>query len=843
MQADTPLILRAHPFTVDTGVYPVRGGQTLQAMLLEGSRGRDIGPTVRVEIGGYEVPRELWANVRPKAGVPIHCTVMPAGGGGGSKILRTVLLVALTYFTAGVASGAFLSGVSVAGLSGATLAAGISMVGMLAINALVPPPKPPSFGGGSAGDAPGRWNALTGSSNQMTQYGAIPFVLGECKVFPPHAAMPYSEVLGDVTYQRLMFDLGHDWGGPDDSTVYMSVTDIKIGETDIASFSEVEYEITKEPTLYTSDVNEVAVSAALNVADEVVTVERTTDAGIDEVSIDLVFPQGLFGYDDTGKQIIATGHISVQYREHGTSTWLTPSDGLRVQGATGSAAALSIKGARNPFAVGVAFNVVNNPAVSYDLKVTRNATSWGAAATGNRIGDATWTVLRSITRTNPSTTGTVKLCMRIKSSEQLNGVLQTLSCVVHQRIPVYDPVTETWGAPELTCNTAWVYAWLLRECHGIKTHVADSRLDLDNIAAYADFCTTHGFETRGTCDSRTTARALIDDVLAGGLGAITSRDGKYGVLFDDGSTLPTMVFTPLDSSNFRGSRVFNRLPHALKVRFRNPNALWETDEIIVLDDGYSLDGVDARGNPSSDPEPTDFETLELRMSCDAHSAWRIGRFHLGQAKFRPTTYQWDTDIANFASTRGDCVHVAHDVNEWGAGWGRVMSLVAGGEGGAAATLTLDEIITTVAGTNYSVRIRLNDGSSVTATATPHSVETTTFYLGTLPTGVNSGDVVVVGETSQETAKLLLTGIKPGADFSATLTAVAYSDELAPYWANPPVTIASAVTGATYRDPPPAPNITIIVADALNEEPDDAGIVTSQVTLYSPRVGGFLRLAA
>ena len=845
MSADTPLILRAHPFTQDTGVYPVRGGQTLQAMLTEGARGRDIGPTVRVEIGGYEVPRELWAKVRPKAGVPIHCTVMPAGGnGGGSKILKTVLLVALTYFTAGMATGAVTY--SLFGLSAAASAGLVYMVGSLAINALIPPPKPASFGSSDAGAAPGRWNMLTGTSNQIAQYGAIPFTLGECKVFPPHAAMPYTEVLGDTSYQRLMFDLGHDWGGPDDTTVYMDVTDIKIGDTAISSFTEVDYEITKVPTLYTSDINEVVIAAALASADEPISVERTTDSSIDEISLDIVFPQGLFGVSDTGGTISATVNITVEYRETGTSTWIPapaiPASGGRTYGMSGISGDLSsatIRGTgRDPFAVGAAWPVVNN-ASSYDVKVTRNSTNWGSAAEGNRVGDAQWAVMRSITNTNPSTTGTVKLCMRIKSTDQLNGTLQTLSCVVHQKVPVYDAGTETWGAPELTYNTAWVYAWLLRECPGLSTHVPDSRIDLDSLVDYAAFCEANGFETRGVVDASTTARALLDDVLACSLGAISHRDGKYGVLFDDGSTLPTMTFTPLDSRNFRMSRVFTRLPHALKVRFRNPEADWEIDEIIVLNDGYSLDGVDARGNPSADPEPSIFETLELRMSCDAHSAWRIGRMHFAQAKFRGTNYEWDTDIANLGCTRGDCVHVAHDVPEWGDGWGRVVSLVPGGEGGAAATLVLDEIVTTTDGSSYSVRIRHNDGSSEVIAATPHSVETTTFYLASLPVGtVNAGDVVVVGETSQVTEVLLLTGIKPGSDLSATMTAVAFSDEVAAYWADPPAVIPSAITGISYREAPPAPNITVIVSSTMNETPDDAGISAPQVQLRIPRVSGY-----
>lgn len=847
MQADNPLILRPHPFTTDTGVYPVRAGQTLQAMLTQASRGRDIGPTVRVEIGGFEVPRHLWAKVKPKAGVPIHATVMPAGGGNGRKLLRTVLLVALTVFTAGVASGAYLAGVSVAGLSGAALAAGISILGSLAINALIPPPSPNLGGAGAAGAAPGRWNELTGSSNNANPYGPIPLVLGESVWFPPHAAAPYREVVGDDTYLHMMFDLGHDYGGPDDPIIYMEVDQKKIGNTDLSEFTEVEHEITKgQSSLYPADVNEVVISAALNVADEPISITRTTDAGIDEISLDIVFPQGLFGYNDQGTTITAIAGVTVEFAEAGSGVWTTVDSSLSGARMAGAGSA-GIRGTgKKPFAVGYAWPVVNNPSIAYDVRVTRNSTNWGTAASGSRIGDAQWTVLRSITNTNPSNTGTVKLYMRIKSSDQLNGVLQSFSCRVRQKIPVYDPGTETWGAPELTNNPAWVYAWLLRSCPSLSTHVADTRIDLDGIVAFAEFCTANSFEVRGVVDSRTTARQLLDDVLSCSMGALTMRDGRYGVLFDDGNTLPSMVFTPLDSRNFRGSRVFTRIPDALKVRFKNPAADWEIDEIIVLNDGFSHDGVDARGNPSSDPEPEVFETLELRMCCDAHQAWALGRFHFAQAKFRSTVYEWETDIANFACTRGDCVHVAHDVTEWGAGWGRVQSLVAGGEGGAAATLTLDETVTTVTSTSYSVRIRLNDGSSVTAGATPHSVETTTFYLDSLPAGVNTGDVCVIGETSNETAKLLLTGVKPGADFSATLSAVAYSPEVAAFWANPPATIASAITGATYRDPPAPPDLTVIVSSLVNETPDDGGIHQPEVHVRIPRRGGYLtipRLAA
>jgi hypothetical protein len=413
-----------------------------------------------------------------------------------------------------------------------------------------------------------------------------------------------------------------------------------------------------------------------------------------------------------------------------------------------------------------------------------------------------------------------------------------MSCVVHQKIPVYDAGTETWSAPTLNYNPAWVYAWLLRSCPALSVHVPDSHIDLASLSAFADFCTANEFEVRGVADARTTVRALLDEVLSCALGALSMRDGRYGVVFDDGSTLPTMVFTPLDSRGFSVSRMFSRLPHALKVRFRNPAAYWEIDEVLVLDDGYSYRGVDARGVASSDPEPTEFETLELRMACDAFTAWRAGRFHLAQAKFRPNRYRWETDIANIGCCRGDVVHVAHDVTEWGTGWSRVVSLSAGALNGDAATLVLDERIVTDPALSYSVRLCRDDLTSEVVAAVPHSPETETFYLASLPTGINPGDVAVLGQTDSETVKLLVTGVQPAADLAAAMTAVQYDARVAPYWADPPEIIVSEVSGTAYRDPPNAPVITVVVSDEVNDTRDDAGVADPQVHVRIDKPSGY-----
>lgn len=842
------LVIRPHPFSQDHGIAYARAGLTVQQMLDGIMEGAEVAPTVRIEIGGREVPRQLWAKVRPKAGHAIHVTRMPAGG-SGKKWLRTILMIVVMVV-------AWQVGLQMAGTWGLTAtqwSAAIYMVGSLLVNALVPPPLPKLGGTGNLGDD-GQLNMLTGSSNQLNPYGPIPLVIGESRIFPPHAAMPYSEAVGRYQYQRLMFDLGYG---------DLEVSDIRIGDTPLSEYEDVEYEITKTPTLYTDDVNEQTISAQMNDGDDVV---RTTAPNVDEISLDIVFPQGLFGVDKKGNLTQAYASLDIQYRKVGTSVWLNGpaptgvSVGPRprvvfIRYRIGITLPFQIYSPdRKPFAASYAWSV---PKGQYEVRVTRGTTSWNGAEANSQIGDGVWSVLRSIRTTNPSRTGTTKLCMRIRASEQLNGTLQTLSCLVRQKIPVYDAQTATWSAPQFNLNPAWVYHWLLTECPAFAVHVPPERVDLPSLIDYAAFCTQHDFEVRGTLDVRTTARQLIDDVLACALGAVTLRDGKYGVLFDHGDTVPTMVFTPLDTKGFSAARIFTRIPHALRVRFRNPAADWQMDEILVVDDGYAYRGRDSRGNLVDDlrrsvsddvrvtsdgtvravgdelNEPTEFETIELRMAADAHQAWRVARHHFAQAKYRPNTYTWETDVANLACVRGDLVHVAHDVTEWGDGWGLISQI-------DGATLTLDETVTLDAGVTYSARIRRNDGTSeVHALTGVVDGPTNTITLTSAPDGANVGDLVVIGETTRETKALLITGIQPATDLGARITAVEYDARVAPYWTNPPDELFSEVTGTAYRDPPPPPNITVIVSNAINDTPNDGGVTTPEVHIGVQPPGGYL----
>lgn len=801
MSDTATLIARPHPFSQRPAIVQVKAGRNLREILREAVDGAPLPDTLRVEVGGLEVPRAWWGRLKPKAGTQIHCTAMPAGGGGG-KLLRIVLMVVIivvAWYVAPLILAA-MPGLAAAGVTTAMVASGLTMLGTMVMNALVPPPKPKMDA--SAQGAVERQFALTGTQNNANPYGVVPLVIGEMRFFPCHAAFPYTEEAGADKYLRMLLDLGHG---------DIDVSDIRIGETPIGSYEGVEYEITTTPTLYTDDIYEDPVGATLNDGD---VIQRTTQPQADEIGVVIDF-QGLYGADKKGKIKQATASIAFQYRAVGASTWI---DAPITAGRRQNWNAGSVKTSnRNPFTVAVWWKVTPG---QYEVRISRSATHWDGALEGQRTGDASVGALRTLKKTNPSTTGTTKLALRIKASDQLNGTVQTLNCVVRQRIPVWNG---TEWVQEYSRNPGWVMHWLVRHCPAVSIRASESMVDLQAITEFAAYCEARGLECSSVVDSSTTLLELVGDVLSSGMASRSFRDGKISVVWDDPDAVPVGMFTPSNYVKFSGQRTFFEMAHGLRVKFVNPDAGYITDEIIVLADGYSYRGVDARGLPSELPEATRFEQLDLKAARGAQAAWRAGRHQLAQAKFRPAVYQMEADIEMIRHTRGDLITVMDDVVEWGEGWGRIEHIDA-----ANNLVRLDEISKALDAGSYYIQFRTSDGLMHSRACTPHAPVTNTFVCpGGLPAGLAYGDVAIVGSATRQARNLLVTGITPGQDLSAVVRLVDHAPDVYAYIDNPPESILSEATGLSYREPPAPPRITVVVTSGLASDPGDAGTTSPE----------------
>jgi len=804
------------PAANDDACYAeVKAGQTIEEIL-----GAQAAYSLRVTIGGIEVPRSIWAKVRPKAGQRVHVEFWPQGGSARKWILTIVAIVA-TVFTMGAAAGA--SWALVAGLSATTVMVGGAMIAALAL-ALIPPPTPKMAGAGAANDPSSQIQSLTGTSNQANPYGVIPLVIGATRMFPPHAAMPYTEISGNDQYMRCMFDFGYG---------DLDVSDIQIGGTSIDSYEDVDYEVTTTPTLFTQDVNELSVNGVLNTTGDTAT--RTTQGNTTEISLDLVGPQGVYGVDAQGNTVTGTIGFAIQYRLTGAGTW-TPigsASGLTLTGglsSTGGAGINLTSGARQTYRGGIRWKV---PAGQYDVMVTRTTAKGigfpGAVDTNSVLDSMAWAVLRSISPQNPSKTGTLKLAMRIKATDQLNGVVSTLSANVAQKIRRWDSGTGTWMDPVASTNPAWIYLWLMTQCPGVTVHAADSQMDIDTIASWAAACDSSGFVYGAVCDSERVMSDVVKDVLACGLATFGMRNGKYSVVRDIAQTVPMQVYTPVNSSSITWTRNFTPPPHALRVSFTNPEQNYQQDELIVYWDGYNADG--SGGLTAA----TRFEKLDLRTVTDPGAAWQIARYHLAVMWLRPVTYSMTTDFEHLVNDRGDLIEAAGPLIGWGVAYGRVKAVEDGG-----ATLVLVEPLQVESGKSYAVRVRMATAFSETSNITVDPDDATRITLATPIGDAAAGQVYVIGEVNNVSTPMLITGIEAAGSMlerKATLTLVDAAPGVWTASSGTPPPFVSSINGTPWCAPPDPPTVSIRVG---NTSPDDAGVVRPGPGISNVPGGGIYR---
>lgn len=702
------------------------------------------------------VARTHWHRLRPKPGTVLTVRVVPqggGGGGGGKNPLRVVLTIAVVAaaFVLGPVVGAALglpATATVLGVSGINLAAAvggglITLAGSLLINAIAPPPRPKlgelSLGGPQSRTSPTL--AITGTQNRANRYGPVPRVYGRHRVFPTLAAHPSTEVEGNDQFLRMLFDFGY---GP------LQLSDLRIGAVPLPQYEGVETEVrqgydTDPPiTLYANTIREDQYSLKVTQAGGPQVVESRD--GADEVLIDLTF-QGLVAFADGGGRREHSVAIRVETRragtadpwtDHGTFTTTAASEQIVRRG-------LRIK----PPETGRS-----------ELRFTRLT----ADNTSPQIRDDSYvTAVRTVQYSHPlKAGGRCLVALRIKATDQLNGIVDQFSAVAEALLPIWNGTA--WTAPQATRHPAWAYVDVLRG-RANRRPVVDERLDLAAFQAWAEARPSDTFDA--VIDYPTTVFELLRDIAASGRAAFDMRDGKFSVVRDVAQTVPVQHFTPRNATGFRGLKTFTRLPHGLKVRFVNPEREWQQDERIVYADGYG------EANASR------FETLELFGCTDAALAWRHGRYHLAAGKLRPETYELSCDIDHLVCTAGDLVKVSHDVPLWGGGWARVKAVATDGNGDAVSA-TLDDAVAMAAGNSYAVRFRLADGGSAVASVATAPGETKTIaFLQPIPamSAPQPGDLALFGEATRESVDLLVKAIRHAGDFRATLILVDAAPEV------------------------------------------------------------------
>ena len=280
-------------------------------------------PSIVTVLNGIEIEEHERDNVYLEDEDRLAIFVMPAGG-GGKDVLRMVAVIAVAVAAPHLAA---MAGFGATGT--AVLTAGITLVGTMAVNALIPPAQPQLTGGGQGND-PTFW--FTGSSNQMKPYQRVPVVYGDVRMYAAAIASPIIFNAGAQSEFTGLYDFGLG------SVV---VSDVKIGDTSIDVLDGKHLKLEQEPklvdisnpslgykpvplTLMRIPTASTPLTYGLNDQndDGVATTRPNTSAA----RVEVLFPSGLVEFKDNGDEQGRSVQYKIEIKKNSepASAWRSP---------------------------------------------------------------------------------------------------------------------------------------------------------------------------------------------------------------------------------------------------------------------------------------------------------------------------------------------------------------------------------------------------------------------------------------------------------------------------------------------------------------------------------------
>lgn len=760
--------------------HPLRA-EVIQANVEQGCTLRDLGAggAVLAFVDGARIDD---LDVVPRAGQTVLLKVVPQGGSDSLRLIASIAVIVVASLAA--------PGIGTAlGIQTTTAFAAATLVGQLAVSALIPP-------AGLSLDRQAGLSPFRGvqrTNNRIAPYEVVPKLYGTHRLYPPYAALPVPVARGGQQDFLGLYCVGYRELQIDDAS-------FKLGETPLANFTGAEYRVWDYTRNQALDeiypLGAVTDSTAGDLKDAPNQVTRTTEPNTTRFEIDAGgAPIGFFhdsGYDSP--QILVP--FKVEYRVSGSSSAFvvaqpqyiagdggTSTDfpaGVHSNGRTvttgGFGPAAFVRGESGDLrtytiSVGVTFPAAGQ----YEVRITRLPSARVRPTTvqysDTDFPNRKWRQEISLIRVRSIVGGLGTLAstldprfayvaLKLQASDQLSGAVEDFNLQATGVVPVWNGTAFVMQA---NSSPAWAYRdVLLGNANGRP--VSATKIDDATLIAWAASCAaeTPPREFNGSVDGLTTVFETLKAVASAGRAAFSMRDGKYSVVRDVAGKTPVQLFTPRNMWAFSATKTYTRLPHALKMKFHDRAAGWIESERVVYADGYSKDGS------GGTLVATLFESVPLFGCTDARQAFKDGRYNQGVGKLRPESFTWRAAIEHLVCQRGDVVRLQHDAILVGLGSGRITALDAN-------TITLDERVLIESGKTYQVRIRRDDASSVLQTVSNAPGETQTLTLsGGVSAGVKIGDIASFGESGLVAIDVLITAIEPGPDLTATLRAVAYS---------------------------------------------------------------------
>lgn len=656
----------------------------------------DLSKPVICLFNGQAVLRDKWRSVRAGDGDVISFVHLPQGG-GGSNPLRIVLMIAVTIIAPYVAGALFQGAVLGGAMSSTMLAmatAGITMVGTMLVNALIPPPKPPAAQRMADLNASPTYT-LAAQGNQARIGQPIPVVYGRHRVYPDFAAMPYNEFESNDQYLYQLFCIGQ-------GQYQVHLDTLKVEDSAIQSFPGAEWEVAEpgqKVTLFPTGVITAGEVAGQELDSLGPFVINPAETEISKIAVDVVCPRGLYYANDAGG--LDSRSVSFSFYARKVDDYGNPLVAEFLLGSH-SISGASTTAIRKTYKYNVA-------AGRYTVRAVRTSGKDTDARTGN---DLIWTNARGyLTNGTDTYQGVTMLAVKIKATNEISQhSSRKINLEVTRKLPVptWNGITKTydWSAPQPTRSPAWAAADVLRAQYGAG--LFDARIDIGQLINMDTLSQSRGDYFDAVFDSPQT----LWDALSAVTRSIRSRpfiqSGVVHFVRDQLQTLPTALFT---------SR--NIVKGSFKITYVMPSE--DSSDCVDVTYWDRLIWKERTVRASLEGLPSDKPAQVKAFGItDRNHAWREGMYMAAKNRYCRKEITFETELEGHIPSLGDMIAIQSDIPEWGEG-GEVLGL-------SGRTLTLSEPITWTNGAQHYVMLRRTDGSAWGAAKVNQGVDNKTIVI-------------------------------------------------------------------------------------------------------------------
>lgn len=532
------------------------------------------------------------------------------------------------------------------------------------------------------------------------------------------------------------------------------------------------------------DINTVAVNLTKNNAHTY----TTNGLGVQGFDVNFTFPQGVYEATNQGNINPWSITFKIEWRVHGTTSWLNEFD-----------VTYTIKARTSAYRI---YSVRGISPAQYDIRITR--TSDDSSLDPVLVGDSTWASLDEIVTEDLSYPNTALIGIQALATDQLNGQSPNFQVEIRGRkisVPAvmngasavdwedyyYDSVAQhykllsddtTLSWDGTTYRTEWCAnpVWCLKDLltntrYGLGEFIDSTMIDDSSFIAMSQYCENKVSDGNSGWEKRFTLNIVLDSATRALDAVVQIAQVFRGLVFYSSGTIKVKIDKPDVPCQLFGmgnivSGSFNQNWVSIKDRFNvvevqylDKTKLYVQEKVAVIDDAAISAGTSLRKQ-------------QLRVfSTSARQAYREARYLMYRNKYVTRSVSFKAGIDAIVCEAGDLINVSHDVPQWGFS-GNIA------QGISTTSVKLNQNVTITGGKSYKLMIRSSSDVVEERTVTNSAGTTDTITVSANFSFTPAvGDVYAFGESTVETKPFRIQQISVGNDHTAEITAVEYNESI------------------------------------------------------------------